>query len=45
MIKKGLNLRPQDMIIPFSAVTKQGKEEIWSVLDKVVEDFEQGEEI
>ncbi|MBU3812696.1 MAG: ribosome biogenesis GTP-binding protein YihA/YsxC [Candidatus Niameybacter stercoravium] len=45
MIKKGLNLRPQDMIIPFSAVTKQGKEEIWSVLDKVVEDFEQGEEV
>lgn len=40
MIKKGLNLRPQDLIIPFSAVTKQGKEEIWAVLEQGVESFE-----
>lgn len=40
MVKKGLNLRPQDMIIPFSAVTKQGKEEIWAVLEQGVESFE-----
>lgn len=40
MVKKGLNLRPQDIIIPFSAVTKQGKEEIWSILDQVIEDNE-----
>lgn len=31
MIKKGLNMREGDIIIPFSAKTKQGREEIWEV--------------
>ena len=29
MIKKGLNMREGDIIIPFSATSKQGREEIW----------------
>ncbi len=33
IIKKGLALKQGDIIIPFSAATKQGKDEIWSVLD------------
>jgi GTP-binding protein len=34
IIKKGLQLRSQDKIIPFSAVTKQGKDEIWQIIDE-----------
>lgn len=37
MVKKGLALRPQDLIIPFSAVTKQGKDEIWQVIEQYIE--------
>ncbi len=33
VIKKELNLRSTDKIIPFSATTKQGKDEIWNILD------------
>ena len=36
MIKKGLSLRPGDRIIPFSSQTKQGKDEIWELLDALV---------
>lgn len=35
MIKEGLKLRPGSTIIPFSAVTKQGREEIWAVIDEL----------
>lgn len=38
ILKKGLNLREGDRIIPFSATTKQGKEEIWQILDQYVEE-------
>ena len=31
MIKKGLNMRENDVIVPFSAKTKQGREELWEV--------------
>ena len=34
-IKEGLNLRPGSMIIPFSAETKQGREEIWALIDEL----------
>ena len=36
MIRKGLNMSAEDKIIPFSSMTKQGKEEIWSVFDELV---------
>lgn len=33
IIKKELNLKATDVIIPFSSVDKQGKEEIWEVFE------------
>jgi len=33
MVKQGLNLIPGTKIIPFSAVTKQGRDEIWQLAE------------
>ena len=33
-VKNGLNLRPGTKIIPFSAVTKQGRDEIWETAEQ-----------
>lgn len=33
MIKQGLNLVPGTQIIPFSAVSKQGRDEIWELVE------------
>lgn len=33
MIRKGLDMKADDILIPFSAETKQGKDEIWAVFD------------
>ena len=35
-IKEGLKLRPGTIVIPFSAETKQGREEIWELMDSYV---------
>lgn len=35
LIKEGLKLRPGTVMIPFSAETKQGREEIWTLIDEV----------
>ena len=32
MIKTGLNVKPGTAVIPFSATTKQGREEIWEII-------------
>ena len=34
-IKTGLNLRPGSFMIPFSAETKQGRDEIWALIDEL----------
>ena len=34
-IKTGLNLRPGSIMIPFSADTKQGRDEIWALIDEL----------
>lgn len=34
-IKEGLKLRKDGILIPFSAETKQGKEEIWALVDQL----------
>ena len=34
MIKQGLNLIPGTRVIPFSAETKQGREEIWELIEQ-----------
>ena len=36
VIKEGLNLIPGTVVIPFSAETKQGREEIWEIIDSYV---------
>ena len=35
MIKEGLKLRPGSSIFPFSAETKQGRDEIWAKIDEL----------
>ena len=35
-IEVGLNVEPDTIIIPFSAETKQGREEIWELIDSLV---------
>lgn len=37
MIKEGLKLRPGTKVIPYSAETKQGREEIWALIDQLIE--------
>ena len=34
-LKIGLNLRPGSIMIPFSAETKQGRDEIWALIDEL----------
>lgn len=41
-IKTGLQAKPETILIPFSATTKQGREEIYDLIDKLLEK-EQGE--
>ena len=36
IIKEGLKLKPGTRIIPFSSETKQGKDEVWSIIDEIV---------
>lgn len=36
-IKTGLNVEPDTIIIPFSAQTKQGRDEIWELMDEILE--------
>lgn len=36
MIKTGLNVKPQTPILPYSALTKQGREEIWELMDSLL---------
>ena len=35
-VREGLNVQPDTMILPFSAETKQGRDEIWAVMDCLV---------
>ncbi len=35
-VREGLNVQPDIMILPFSAETKQGRDEIWAVMDRLV---------
>ncbi|MDD2979702.1 MAG: ribosome biogenesis GTP-binding protein YihA/YsxC [Hespellia sp.] len=38
MVKEGLNLVPRTKIIPFSSVSKQGKDEIWQIMEMELTD-------
>jgi GTP-binding protein len=35
MVRTGLGLGSEDILIPFSAETKQGREEIWALIDEM----------
>lgn len=37
VIRKGLGLTPQDKLIGFSSETKQGREELWKIIEEKVE--------
>lgn len=37
-IKTGLNVEPDTIIIPFSAETKQGRDEIWELAEQLISD-------
>lgn len=35
-VRTGLNLRPEDILIPFSSETKQGLEELWETIEHYI---------
>jgi GTP-binding protein len=35
-VRKGLGMEPDRLLIPFSAETKQGREEIWALIDALI---------
>lgn len=35
-VREGLGLKGGDLLIPFSSVTKQGRDEVWQVMDELV---------
>lgn len=37
ILREGLGLKKESVLIPFSAETKQGREEIWQIMDKLIE--------
>lgn len=43
-IKQGLGVLPGTKVIPFSAQTKQGRDEIWALMDQILETEKQDEE-
>ena len=36
LLRTGLGMEKEDILIPFSAVTKQGREEIWELIEKII---------
>ncbi len=38
IIREGLGIKQETLIIPFSAETKQGREEIWELIDSFIEE-------
>ncbi|GKX28113.1 putative GTP-binding protein EngB [Vallitalea longa] len=37
VIKKAFNIKDRNRIVPFSATTKQGKDELWEMLDSIID--------
>lgn len=38
VIRQGLGMKGTDIIIPFSSLNKQGREEIWDLMDQIISD-------
>ncbi len=36
MVRTGLNVKPKTAVLPFSALTKQGREEIWEQMEELL---------
>ena len=43
MVRTGLSVKPGTAVLPFSALTKQGREEIWEQMDAILEDDKEPE--
>ena len=43
LIKETLQVEKETIIIPYSALTKQGREEIYEIIDQVIADFKQSD--
>ena len=41
MLRTGLGMEKQDILIPFSALTKQGREELWELIQEMAEEASQ----
>lgn len=37
LLRQGLGMKEDDILIPFSAETKQGREEIWELIERTIE--------
>lgn len=44
MVREGLHMEKEDLLIPFSAETKQGREEIWDYIEKAAGENDGGQE-
>ena len=45
MVREGLGLAKEDILIPFSAETKQGRDEIWALIDSLQSPVSESEAI
>ena len=45
MVREGLGLAKEDILIPFSAETKQGRDEIWALIDSLQNPVSESEAI
>lgn len=43
LVRTGLGMRKDDILIPFSAETKQGREEIWALIEKMMMGYTESE--
>ncbi len=41
-IRKGLNVKPHTKVFAYSALSKQGRDEIWAFIDEIIEQAAQG---
>ncbi len=45
MLRNGLGMEKSDILLPFSSLTKQGREEIWDLIEKIAAGDVEGEEV
>ena len=45
MLRTGLGVKPGTPIIPFSATTKQGRDEIWALMEEILGQTEESEQV